>query len=218
MDVARGAANGCTSGCCIAHGMTRAGARSNRHVPEPSSNGRVGYWRNTWISPALRAVPKPIARTKPTNPCHKPPSVWGARSVVAAPGVANPVGAPVSSANSPIGGLRNLGPTMKRLSHVMTVGTRIHLAFEAMFDREPSMIEKVLSYVGRADCTTVDNATVAQAQQCLHSALDSVLPGFVPTEQTVGCGVNIPLLEHWQRWECKCRECRELSWLCCCSG
>ena len=160
-----------------------------------AASGSVGYRKTHGFSPELKAI------QKTANPCHKPPSVWGARSVVAAPGVASPPGGAsmTTSANAPIGGLRNLAPTMKRLSHVMNVGTRIHLAFELMLDRDPSMIEEALSYVGRTDCSTMDGPIVAKAQQCLFDALDSVLPGFVPSEQKVDCGVNTALREHWQQ-------------------
>ena len=88
---------------------------------------------------------------------------------------------------------------MKRLSHVMHVGTRIHHAFEKMLDANPAMIEGALSYVGRADCSTMDGTLVARSQRCLFDALETILPGFQPSPQEVDCGVNTALLEHWQR-------------------
>ena len=55
--------------------------------------------------------------------------------------------------------------TMKRLTHVMHVGTRIHHAFEKMLDESPGMIEEALSYVGRTDCSTLDGSLVAKSQR-----------------------------------------------------
>ena len=184
------------------------------------ASGRVGFWKNAWISPEFKAaqklpakgtgtVPKPTAR----KPTHKPPSIWMARSVVAAPGVAcSAADIPTSSADLPIGGLRNLAPTMRRLTHVMGVGSRIHLGFEQMLDENPSMVEEALSYVGRKDCSTMDLRLVEKAQQCLFKALDSVLPNFNPSEQEVDCGVNTALLEHWQQASKDPDEC-PVQWL-----
>ena len=162
--------------------------------PGPAaSDNRRGYWQNSWVAPGHLTTP--VRAAKPLAP-----STWGARSVVSAPGVAHqPGAAAASSANEPIGGLRNLAPTMKRLSHVMHVGTRIHHAFEKMLDEHPGMVEEALSYVGRTDCSTMTGALVGRSQQCLFEALETILPGFQPSPQEVDCGVNTALLQQWQQ-------------------
>jgi len=167
------------------------------------STGRVGYWKNVWIAPHLRLcsrLPISAAAATPTGKRARV-SLWNARAVAFAPGVASAHGpvSPTSSVNVPFGGLRNLAPTIRRLPHAAALGSRIYAAMSEMLEKHPGMIEEALAAVGKKNLTTLDRQTVARTQECLFSVLNTALPCFDPTPQTQDCVINLPLLEHWQR-------------------
>ena len=123
-------------------------------------------------------------------------NVWTARAIVAGPAV-HSEDVP-SNTVQPLGGLRNLSATMSRLWYEAALGSRMSLAFEAMFDRCPAMVEEVLAHVGRLNCTKLDSHLVKAAEECMRSVLEAELPNFVSDPGTESVPVNVPLLDLWR--------------------
>ena len=87
---------------------------------------------------------------------------------------------------------------MSRLSFEVALGSRIYLAFDAMLNDKPTMIEDILAHVGQQGCTSLSPELTDAAAKCLESVLQDALPSFVFTEGTETVPVNVRLLDWWR--------------------
>ena len=136
---------------------------------------------------------------------------WYSGAVVAGPTVHDDTPADPNIIQ-PLGGLRNLAGTMSRLTYEVALGSRINTAFGKLFDENPSMVEDILSHVGRQDCTALKPELTAAAASCLRGVLQDALPSFKFSPGSESVPVNVELLDWW-RTAAKDPDTEPVEWL-----
>ena len=123
-------------------------------------------------------------------------NVWKSGAVVHFPGTSAPA-ADISREIPPLGGLRQLGPTMARLSLVSNVGSKIFCALRELFTRDSELVESILLNIGRSDISFLPGAINDKVIGVMKDVLSPLVPSFTPARASQPCTVNTDLLDLW---------------------